>query len=523
MIDEVLKGQDALKKVIEGVEMVSSPVVSTLGYGGKNVILGNRYNTVIHKDGANIARFIVPRDNDLAIGAGLVKEAAIKTLKEAGDGTTTCVLFVSEILKEGAKQIAAGWNGMKIKKGIDKAVDCVVDQLKSLSLNVKDDPKLIRHVATISANNDSTIGDLIAGAYEKIGTDGIVSMEESFNGKTEVKVVEGYQIEKGLLAGQFVNNQDKLTCELKDVLVLVTNLKVETAKEIMPVCEYAARNNKSLLIIAKEMLGEPMQFLVANSVRGIIKVCVIPEPSFGEASFEMMEDIASVVGATLLDSSYRLEDIKDNVFLGYAEKAVIGLSETLIINAGGKKEFIEDRVKHSRKKLELASDDYSQKQAELRLAKLINGLAVIYVGAATEMEKNDKKERVDDAIRATRSAIEEGCVAGGGTTMIRCIAALKNIETESQDEKIGVDIIARVLEKPLFQMCENYGLNSGTYIDKVKGLDGNVGYNFKTEKCEDLIEAGVIDATKVARCALQNAASISGMILTSNYFLPNKD
>jgi chaperonin GroEL len=513
-----VEARDALKR---GVDILANAVKVTLGPKGRNVIIDKKFGSpVITKDGVTVAKEIELKDALENMGAQMVKEVASKTADIAGDGTTTATVLAQAIVTAGIKNVAAGANPMDLKRGIDKAVIVVVENLKAQSQTVGEDNNKIKQVAAISANNDEVIGSLIAEAMAKVGKDGVITVEEAKGTETEVKTVEGMQFDRGYLSPYFVTNADKMEVELENPYILIYDKKISSMKELLPILEKQVQTGKPLLIIAEDLDGEALATLVVNKIRGSLKVAAVKAPGFGDRRKAMLEDIAILTGGTLIseERGYKLENA-DLSYLGTAEKIVIDKDNTTIINGAGSAEEIKGRVSQIKSQIESTTSDYDREKLQERLAKLSGGVAVLYVGAATEVEMKEKKDRVDDALHATRAAVEEGIVAGGGVAFIRAVAALADLKGDNEDENTGIQIIRRAIEEPLRQICENAGIEGSIVVQKVKEGTGDFGYNARTDKYENLIAAGVIDPTKVGRVALENAASIAAMLLTTEVVL----
>ncbi|GGB24870.1 MULTISPECIES: chaperonin GroEL [Mucilaginibacter] len=513
-----VEARDALKR---GVDILANAVKVTLGPKGRNVIIDKKFGSpAITKDGVTVAKEIELKDALENMGAQMVKEVASKTADIAGDGTTTATVLAQAIVTAGIKNVAAGANPMDLKRGIDKAVASVVENLKSQSQTVGEDNNKIKQVASISANNDEVIGSLIAEAMEKVGKDGVITVEEAKGTETEVKTVEGMQFDRGYLSPYFVTNADKMEAELENPFILIYDKKISSMKELLPILEKQVQTGKPLLIIAEDLDGEALATLVVNKIRGSLKVAAVKAPGFGDRRKAMLEDIAILTGGTLIseERGYKLENA-DLSYLGTAEKIVIDKDNTTIINGSGSAEEIKGRVSQIKSQIESTTSDYDREKLQERLAKLSGGVAVLYVGAATEVEMKEKKDRVDDALHATRAAVEEGIVAGGGVAFIRAVAALADLKGDNEDENTGIQIIRRAIEEPLRQICENAGIEGSIIVQKVKEGTADFGYNARTDKYENLIAAGVIDPTKVSRVALENAASIASMLLTTEVVL----
>ncbi len=510
--------RDALKR---GVDILANAVKVTLGPKGRNVIIDKKFGSPsITKDGVTVAKEIELKDAIENMGAQMVKEVASKTADIAGDGTTTATVLAQAIVSAGIKNVAAGANPMDLKRGIDKAVRAIVENLKSQSQTVGEDNNKIKQVASISSNNDEVIGALIAEAMGKVGKDGVITVEEAKGTETEVKTVEGMQFDRGYLSPYFVTNADKMEADLENPYILIYDKKISNMKELLPVLEKQVQTGKPLLIIAEDLDGEALATLVVNKIRGSLKVAAVKAPGFGDRRKAMLEDIAILTGGTVIseERGYKLENA-DLSYLGQAEKVTVDKDNTTIINGAGNADDIKSRVNQIKAQIETTTSDYDKEKLQERLAKLAGGVAVLYVGAASEVEMKEKKDRVDDALHATRAAVEEGIIAGGGVAFIRAIEALSNVKGENEDEKTGINIIKRAVEEPLRQICENAGIEGSIVVQKVKEGTGDFGYNARTDVYENLIGAGVIDPTKVARVALENAASIAAMLLTTECVL----
>jgi len=513
-----VEARDALKR---GVDILANAVKVTLGPKGRNVIIDKKFGSPsITKDGVTVAKEIELKDSMENMGAQMVKEVASKTADIAGDGTTTATVLAQAIVTSGIKNVAAGANPMDLKRGIDKAVATVVKSLQSQSQTVGEDNNKIKQVASISANNDDVIGSLIADAMSKVGKDGVITVEEAKGTETEVKTVEGMQFDRGYLSPYFVTNADKMEAELDNPFILIYDKKISSMKELLPILEKQVQTGKPLLIIAEDLDGEALATLVVNKIRGSLKVAAVKAPGFGDRRKAMLEDIAILTGGTVIseERGYKLENA-DLSYLGTAEKVVIDKDNTTVINGAGSSEEIKARVNQIRAQIETTTSDYDKEKLQERLAKLSGGVAVLYVGAATEVEMKEKKDRVDDALHATRAAVEEGIVAGGGVAFIRAVADLADLKGENEDENTGIQIIRRAIEEPLRQICENAGIEGSIVVQRVKEGSADFGYNARTDKYENLIGAGVIDPTKVSRVALENAASIAAMLLTTECVL----
>jgi chaperonin GroEL len=509
-----IEARDILKK---GVDAMANAVKVTLGPKGRNVILEKKFGAPqISKDGVTVAKEIELKDPIENLGAQLVKEVASKTADVAGDGTTTATVLAQAIITTGLKNVTAGANPMDLKRGIDKAVEAVVKHLKSQSKEVGDSFDKIEQVATISANNDSVIGKHIADAMRQVKKEGVITIEEAKGTDTTVKVVEGMQFDRGYISPYFVTDPDKMETVLEDPFVLLYEKKISGMKDFLPILEKSVQTGRPLLIISEEVEGEALATLVVNKIRGSLKICAVKAPGFGDRRKEMLQDIAVLTGGVVIseEQGYKLENA-DLSYLGQAEKIVIDKDNTTIVNGKGKKENITARVNQIKAQIEKTTSDYDKEKLQERLAKLSGGVAVLYVGAASEVEMKEKKDRFDDALHATRAAIEEGIVPGGGIAYIRAISALDKLKGDNEDENTGIAIIRRSLEEPLRMIVENAGVEGSIVVQKVKEGKDDYGYNAHTEKYENLYKSGVIDPTKVTRVALENAASIAGMLLTT--------
>jgi chaperonin GroEL len=516
-----LESRDQLKK---GIDALANAVKVTLGPKGRNVVIEKKFGAPhITKDGVSVAKEIELSDPVANMGAQMLKEVASKTADVAGDGTTTATVLAQAIVTAGLKNVAAGANPMDLKRGIEKAVKTVVEELQKMSQHVGDDNKKIEQIATISANGDSVIGKLIAEAMAKVGKEGVITVEEAKGTETEVKTVEGMLFDRGYLSPYFITNVEKMIIEMERPYILITDKKVSSMKDILPILEKVVQGGRQLLIISEDVDGEALQTLVVNKLRGSLKIAAVKAPGFGDRRKAMLEDIAVLTGGTVIseEQGYKLEDA-DLHHLGTADKITIDKDNTTIVNGAGNKEAITSRVNQIKAQVEQTTSDYDKEKLQERLAKLAGGVAVLYIGAATEVEMKEKKDRVDDALHATRAAVAEGIIPGGGTAYIRTIDSLAKVKTLNEDEKTGVDIIRRSLEAPLRQIVENGGGEGSVIINKVREGKDDFGYNAATEVFESLYKAGVIDPTKVARVALENAASIAAMILTTECVLSEK-
>ncbi|MEN6433847.1 MAG: chaperonin GroEL [Smithella sp.] len=518
----LLYDEEARKSMLKGVNTLADAVKVTLGPKGRNVIIDKSYGSpTVTKDGVTVAKEIELEDKFENMGAQMVKEVASKTSDVAGDGTTTATLLAQAIYREGVKAVAAGSNPMDIKRGIDKAVDAVVKELSKMSKPTKDQ-KEIAQVGTISANNDETIGNIIAGAMDKVGKEGVITVEEAKGLETELEIVEGMQFDRGYLSPYFVTNADKMLVALEDVLILIYEKKISGMKDLLPILEQIAKMGRPLLIIAEDIEGEALATLVVNKIRGTIHVAAVKAPGFGDRRKAMLEDIAILTGGKMIseDMGYKLENVKIED-LGRAKKITVDKDNTTIIDGAGKKADLEGRVKQIRAQIEETTSDYDREKLQERLAKLVGGVAVIKVGAATETEMKEKKARVEDALHATRAAVEEGIVPGGGVAYLRTLPVLAKLTLEG-DEQIGVNIIKKAIEEPIKMIACNAGLEGSIVVEKVKEKKGAFGFNARTDVYEDMIAAGVIDPTKVTRFALQNAASVAALLLTTQCMIADK-
>ncbi|MFN8334691.1 MAG: chaperonin GroEL [Cyclobacteriaceae bacterium] len=516
MAKEITFDTSARDRLKKGVDKLADAVKVTLGPKGRNVILDKKFGAPsITKDGVSVAKEIELKDAIENMGAQLVKEVASKTADAAGDGTTTATVLTQAIFAHGIKNVAAGANPMDLKRGIDKAVIAVVENLKSQSKTIKGTQE-IEQVATISANSDTEIGQMIAKAMEKVGKDGVITVEEAKGTETEVKTVEGMQFDRGYLSPYFVTNTEKMEAELDNAYILIYDKKVSSMKELLPILEATAQTGKPLVIIAEEVEGEALATLVVNKIRGALRVAAVKAPGFGDRRKAMLEDIAILTGGKVIseETGMKLEDAKLE-FLGRAEKINIDKDNTTIVNGAGKKADISGRVAQIRAQIETTTSDYDKEKLQERLAKLSGGVAILYIGAATEVEMKEKKDRVDDALHATRAAVQEGIIPGGGVAYIRAIEALKNVATDNDDQATGVNIVRLALEAPLRTIVENAGQEGSVIVNKVRDGKKDFGYNASENKFENFFAAGIIDPTKVSRLALENAASIAGLLLTT--------
>ena len=509
-----IESRDALKR---GVDALANAVKVTLGPKGRNVVIEKSFGAPhVTKDGVSVAKEIELEDKVENMGAQMVKEVASKTNDIAGDGTTTATVLAQAIVREGLKNVAAGANPMDLKRGIDKAVSAVVENLKSQSQQVGDNNDKIKQVASVSANNDETIGGLIADAFARVGKEGVITVEEAKGIDTTVDVVEGMQFDRGYQSPYFVTNPDKMVAELDNPYILLVEKKISSMKELLPVLEPVAQQGKSLLIISEEVEGEALATLVVNKLRGSLKIAAVKAPGFGDRRKAMLEDIAILTGGQVIseERGFTMENASIEL-LGKAEKVVIDKDNTTIVNGAGDDAQIKARVNQIKAQLESITSDYDREKLQERLAKLAGGVAVLYVGAASEVEMKEKKDRVDDALHATRAAVEEGIVAGGGVALVRAIESLNSLSGVNQDENTGIRIVKRAIEEPLRQIVANAGGEGSVIVAKVAEGKADFGYNAKTDEFVNMLEAGIIDPTKVTRVALENAASVAGMLLTT--------
>lgn len=518
MAKQLIFDEAARASILKGVEILTNAVKATLGPKGRNAILDKKFGApTITKDGVTVAKEIELKDPWENMGAQLVKEVASKTSDIAGDGTTTATVLAHAVYREGIKNVVAGANPMDLKRGIEKAVEVVVDELKKLSKPVAD-KKEIAQVGTISANNDPSIGELIAEAMDKVGKDGVITVEEAKSMATTLDVVEGMQFDRGYISPYFITDPERMECNLEDVFILIHEKKISSMKDLLPILEQIAKMGKPLLIIAEDVEGEALATLVVNKLRGTLQVCAVKAPGFGERRKAMLEDIAILTGGTMIseDLGIKLENIKLSD-LGRAKKITVDKENTTIVEGAGDPAKIQGRVKQIKTQIEETTSDYDREKLQERLAKLVGGVAVINVGAATEAELKEKKARVEDALHATRAAVEEGIVPGGGVALLRCIPSLKNLKLENHDQNIGVKIVMRALEEPIRQIVNNAGLEGSVIVEKVKASkDVNFGFDAQNEEYVDMMKTGIIDPTKVTRTALQNAASVAALMLTTS-------
>jgi len=516
MAKNIKFGAEAREKLKNGVDTMANAVKVTLGPKGRNVVIDKKFGSAtITKDGISVAKEVSLNDPMENVGAQLIKEVASKTADVAGDGTTTATVLAQAMFSVGIKNVAAGANPMDLKRGMDKAIEVVVDKLKQSSKQISSS-KEIEQVATVSANNDTKIGKMIADAMDKVGKDGVITVEEAKGTETEVKVVEGMEFDRGYLSPYFVTNPEKMETELDNPYILICEKKISVMKDLLPILEATSKAGRSLLIIAEDIDGEALATLVVNRIRGILKVAAVKSPGFGDRRKAILEDIAVLTGGTVIseEQGYKLENATLE-YLGTAEKVNINKDNTLIVNGKGSKTAIQARIEQIKTQIEHTTSDYDKEKLQERLAKLSGGVAIMYIGAATEVEMKEKKDRVDDALHATRAAVQEGVVVGGGIALIRVMSSLDNITVENEDQRTGVNIIRTALEAPLKTIANNAGEEGAVVIQKVKDGKGDFGYNARTNVFEDLYKAGVIDPTKVTRLALENAASITSLLLTT--------
>lgn len=525
MAKQIFFDIEARNKMKKGVDTLANAVKVTLGPKGRNVVIEKKFGApAVTKDGVTVAKEIELEDPIENMGAQMVKEVASKTADLAGDGTTTATVLAQSIISEGLKMVAAGANPMDLKRGIDKAVSLVVESLKSQSQTVGSDSKKIQQVATISANNDETIGKLIAEAFAKVGKEGVITVEEAKGTDTTVDVVEGMQFDRGYISPYFVTNSEKMEAELQNPYILIYDKKISNMKDILHILEKVAQSGRPLLIIAEDLEGEALATLVVNKLRGTLKVAAVKAPGFGDRRKEMLQDIAILTKGIVIseEQGYKLENA-DLSYLGQAASVTIDKDNTTIVGGKGKKEDITARINQIKAQIETTTSDYDKEKLQERLAKLSGGVAVLYVGAATEVEMKEKKDRVDDALHATRAAVEEGIVPGGGVAYIRAIESLESkVRGQIEDEQTGMAIVRRALEEPVRILTANAGIDGSIVVQKIKEGKGDFGFNARTEEYENLFKAGVIDPTKVSRVALENAASIAGMLLTTECVVADK-
>ena len=525
MAKEIQFNTDARNGLKAGVDQLANAVKVTLGPKGRNVVIEKKFGApAVTKDGVSVAREIELKDALENMGAQMVKEVASKTADVAGDGTTTATVLAQALIGEGLRNVAAGANPMDLKRGMDKASKAIIEELKKLSREVGDDNSKIEQVGTISANNDETVGKLIAEAMRVVGNEGVITVEEAKGTETEVKTVEGMQFDRGYLSPYFVTNSEKMEAELESPFILIYDKKISTMKDLLPSLEQTAQSGRPLLIIAEDIDGEALATLVVNKIRGSLKVAAVKAPGFGDRRKAMLQDIAILTGGQVIseETGLKLENVT-LADLGTAEKVTIDKDNTTIVNGSGAKDQIDARIGQIKAQIETTTSDYEKEKLQERLAKLAGGVAVLYVGAATEAEMKEKKDRVDDALHATRAAVEEGIVPGGGTAYIRAAAQVGGLTGINQDETTGVQIVLRAVEEPLRQIVANAGGEGAVVANAVREGEGDFGYNARTEVFENLFEAGVIDPTKVTRVALENAVSISGMVLITECVIADEE
>ena len=526
MAKEIKFDQDGRTAILKGVNTLADAVKVTLGPKGRNVILDKSFGSpTITKDGVTVAKEIELEDKFENMGAQMVKEVASKTSDVAGDGTTTATVLAQAIYREGVKQVTAGNNPMEIKRGIDKAVEVIVDELQKMSKKTEEQ-KEITQVGTISANNDETIGNIIAEAMDKVGKEGVITVEEAKSMETTLDIVEGMQFDRGYLSPYFVTDAERMECSLEDPYILLHEKKISNMKDLLPILEQIARTGKPFIIIAEDIEGEALATLVVNKLRGTLKCSAVKAPGFGDRRKSMLEDIATLTGGRMIaeDLGIKLENLKMED-LGQAKTITIDKDNTTIVDGAGKKSDIEARVKQIRAQIDETTSDYDREKLQERLAKIVGGVAVINIGAATETEMKEKKARVEDALHATRAAVEEGIVAGGGVALIRTLAALDKLKLEG-DQQLGINIVKRALEEPIRWIAQNAGHEGSVVVGRVKSEKGAFGFNAQTEEYGDMVQAGIIDPTKVVRCAIQNAASVASLMVTTEALvadIPKKD
>ncbi len=513
---DVQFGEDARARMVRGVNVLANAVKVTLGPKGRNVVLQKSFGApTVTKDGVSVAKEIELEDKFENMGAQMVKEVASKTSDVAGDGTTTATVLAQAMVREGLKAVSAGMNPMDLKRGVDKAVIKAVEGLKTVSKPIKDDTA-VAQVGTVSANGDDAVGRIIADAMKKVGKEGVITVEEGKSLENELEVVEGMQFDRGYLSPYFINNQESMSSELEDPMILLHDKKISNIRDLLPVLEGVAKSGKPLLIVAEDVEGEALATLVVNTIRGIVKVCAVKAPGFGDRRKAMLQDMAILTGGQVISEEIGLSLEKAGLeHLGTAKKVQISKENTTIIDGAGKKKDIEARVSQIRAQIEETTSDYDREKLQERVAKLAGGVAVIKVGAATEVEMKEKKARVEDALHATRAAVEEGVVPGGGVALIRALDALKNLKGENEDQDHGITIARRAMEEPLRQIVANSGAEPSVVVNKVKDGKGAFGFNAQTEEYGDLVKMGILDPTKVVRSALQNAASIATLLITT--------
>ncbi len=515
---------DARAALKRGVDRLADAVKVTLGPKGRNVVIDKKFGApTVTKDGVTVAKEIELEDPIENMGAQMVREVASKTSDVAGDGTTTATVLAQAIVREGLKNVTAGANPMDLKRGIDLAVKAVVEGLKEISRKVGDDKEKIAQVGTISANNDRTIGDLIASAMDKVGKDGVITVEDGKEIETKLDVVEGMQFDRGYLSPYFVTDAETMETVLEDPYILIHDKKISAMKDLLPILEKVAQSSRSALIIAEEVEGEALATLVVNKLRGTLRICAVKAPGFGDRRKAMLEDIGVLTGGTVIseEKGFKLDNAQLS-YMGTAKRVTIDKDNTTIVEGAGKKDDIKKRINEIKQQIDKTTSDYDKEKLQERLAKLSGGVAVLKIGASTEVEMKEKKARVEDALHATRAAVEEGIVAGGGVAYLRCLKKLDGIKTENDDQKIGIEIIRRAVEEPIRWIVQNAGFEGSVVVNKVKEGKDDYGFNAQTEKYENLIGAGVIDPTKVARVALENAASVAGLLLTTEATIVEK-
>ncbi|HEV8541703.1 MAG TPA: chaperonin GroEL [Verrucomicrobiae bacterium] len=524
---QIVFDESARQALLRGVQQLTKAVAATLGPKGRNVVINKKWGSpTVTKDGVTVAKEIELEDAYENMGAQMVREVASKTSDVAGDGTTTATVLAEAIYREGLKNVTAGANPISLQRGIQKAVEAASNQLTKIAKNVKDKEE-IKQVATVSANWDETIGEIIADAMDKVGKDGTITVEEAKSIETNLEVVEGMQFDKGYLSPYFVTDAESMETKLQDAYILTYEKKISSLKDLIPILEKTAQTGKPLLIIAEEVEGEALATLVVNKLRGTLKICAVKAPAFGDRRKAMLEDIAILTGGKCIteDLGIKLENLEIGD-LGRAKNVIVDKENTTIVEGGGKSSEIQGRVNQIRRQIEETTSDYDREKLQERLAKLAGGVAIIHVGAATETEMKEKKARVEDALHATRAAVEEGIVAGGGVALLRCLPAIQALQLPDADEQIGVEIVKRAIESPLRMLASNAGVEGSLIVQEVKKRKGNEGYNVATGEYEDLVKAGVVDPKKVTRSALQNAASIAGLLLTTECLvteLPEKE
>ncbi len=519
MAKQIVFSEEARANILRGVTKLANAVKVTLGPKGRNAVIEKKFGApTITKDGVTVAKEVELKDPYENMGAQLVKEVASKTSDVAGDGTTTATVLAQAIYREGVKSLSAGANAMQLKRGIDKAVEAVVEELKKMSKPCQG-KKEVAQIGTISANNDSTIGDLIAEAMEKVGKDGVITVEEAKSMSTSLEVVEGMQFDRGYISPYFVTDSERMEVNLEDAFILINEKKISTMKDLLPVLEQVAKMGRPLLILAEEVEGEALATLVVNKLRGTLQVAAVKAPGFGDRRKAMLEDISILTGGQVIseDLGLKLENVKISD-LGRVKRATIDKDNTTLVEGAGDSHKIAGRVKQIKAQIEETTSDYDREKLQERLAKIVGGVAVINVGAATEIEMKEKKARVEDALHATKAAVEEGVVAGGGVAYLRCLSVFSTLKVEG-DEQIGVDIVRRALEDPIRTISENAGIEGSVVVDRVKKEKGNIGFDANKLEYVDMVEAGIIDPTKVSRSALQNAASVAGLMLTTEVMI----